>query len=197
MTSVFAPTSLTTTDLLRLTGEFADDVRAGRRRGPDVWPRTERWAERLHSDDDVDVWLISWVPERSTELHDHAGSLGALTVVSGSLRELSWRGTRMCTRRIDEGGRAAFPLGWVHDVARHPAALDSATPDSATPDSATPDSATLDSATLGRAGDTASALPPTLSVHAYSPPLTAMSYYELKAGRLRRTRSELTTIPEA
>ena len=38
---------------------------------------------------------------------------------------------------------------------------------------------------------------PTLSVHAYSPPLTAMSYYEVTArGTLRRERTELTEHPE-
>jgi hypothetical protein len=31
-----------------------------------------------------------------------------------------------------------------------------------------------------------------VSVHAYSPPLTAMSYYAVDAGALRRTRSVLT-----
>ena len=37
----------------------------------------------------------------------------------------------------------------------------------------------------------------TLSVHAYSPPLTAMSYYEVgERGTLRRTRTELTDEPE-
>jgi hypothetical protein len=34
-------------------------------------------------------------------------------------------------------------------------------------------------------------------VHAYSPPLTAMSYYEVTApGTLRRQRTELTDKPE-
>ena len=38
---------------------------------------------------------------------------------------------------------------------------------------------------------------PTLSVHAYSPPLTAMSYYEVsERNRLRRKRTELTDQPE-
>jgi hypothetical protein len=38
---------------------------------------------------------------------------------------------------------------------------------------------------------------PTLSVHAYSPPLTAMSYYEVTdRNRLRRQRTELTDQPE-
>jgi hypothetical protein len=30
-----------------------------------------------------------------------------------------------------------------------------------------------------------------VSVHAYSPPLSAMSYYSVQGGVLRRTRSEL------
>ena len=38
---------------------------------------------------------------------------------------------------------------------------------------------------------------PTLSVHAYSPPLTAMSYYEVTdRNTLRRRRTELTDQPE-
>ena len=38
---------------------------------------------------------------------------------------------------------------------------------------------------------------PTLSVHAYSPPLTAMSYYEVsERNTLRRKRTELTDQPE-
>jgi hypothetical protein len=39
--------------------------------------------------------------------------------------------------------------------------------------------------------------PPSLSVHAYSPPLTVMSYYEVtEENRLRRKRTELTDQPE-
>jgi hypothetical protein len=39
------------------------------------------------------------------------------------------------------------------------------------------------------------AVEPAVSVHAYSPPLTAMSYYGVTPeGRLRRTRSELVTV---
>ncbi|CAM3758331.1 Rhodanese domain-containing protein [Tsukamurella strandjordii] len=160
-------------DLLALTAAEADRVRAGDYDHliPDAWPPGERWAARLWGDDEVDVWLISWVPERSTELHDHAGSLGALTVVDGALSERSWDGERLRERRIDPGGQAGFDRGWVHDVTRHPDAHDAAS---------------------GEADK------PTLSVHAYSPPLTAMSYYEVRPdGRLRRVRSELTDEPEA
>ncbi|MBS4101339.1 hypothetical protein KFZ73_08805 [Tsukamurella paurometabola] len=161
-----------TPDLLALTATEAAKVCAGDydRVIPTDWPVGERWSTRLWGDDDVDVWLISWVPERSTELHDHAGSLGALTVVSGALTERSWDGEALRERRIDAGGQASFDRGWVHDVTRHPDAHDAATGEAATP---------------------------TLSVHAYSPPLTAMSYYEVTpGGRLRRVRSELTDEPE-
>ena len=80
-------TRLRPADLLRITDEAADAVLAGRYEHllPEggLWPTENRWSTRLHSDDEVDVWLISWVPDKSTELHDHAGSLGALTVLSG------------------------------------------------------------------------------------------------------------------
>ncbi|PRC49692.1 cysteine dioxygenase, partial [Mycobacterium sp. ITM-2017-0098] len=113
----------------------------------------ERWFTRLHGNDELDVWLISWVPDRSTELHDHGGSLGALTVVSGALRETRWDGTALRERRLVAGDQAAFPLGWVHDVVW------------------APDTVTTGGLAARSVGRTA---PPTLSVHAYSPPLTAM-----------------------
>lgn len=166
------PTRLRPADLLRLTDEGAEDVLAGRydhllpARGQ--WPVEERWASRLSSDDEVDVWLISWTPGKSTELHDHAGSLGALTVLSGALAEYRWNGSELRHRTLEAGDQGAFPIGWVHDVMRAPQ-----------PPVADP------------------ATEPTLSVHAYSPPLTAMSYYEVTGhGTLRRTRTVLTDQPE-
>ena len=164
------PTRLRPADLLRITDEGASDVLAGRYDhvlpAGGAWPLQNRWAARLHSDDDLDVWLISWVDGHSTELHDHAGSLGALTVLSGSLSEFRWTGAELRLRTLDAGDQASFPIGWVHDVTKAP---------------------TFPS-TLGE---------PTLSVHAYSPPLTAMSYYEVTDHRsLRRTRTELTDQPE-
>lgn len=170
---VLAPARLRLADLLHVTDRFADDV-LGRRFDhllpPGGPPATERWFTRLHGDDELDVWLISWVPDRSTELHDHSGSLGALTVISGSLDETRWDGKSLRKRRLTAGDQAAFPLGWVHDVvwAREEVS----------------------------AGPVVTA--PTLSVHAYSPPLTAMSYYDVTDGNtLRRNRTELTDHPEA
>lgn len=164
----FLPTRLRPHDLLRIADQSASDVLDGRfdhlLPAGGVWPTGERWSTRLHADDDLDVWLISWVPDASTQLHDHAGSLGALTVLSGSLAEYRWAGTALERRLLHAGDQASFPLGWVHDVMRAPA-----------------------STTTG----------PTLSVHAYSPPLTAMSYYDVTdASTLRRTHTVLTDEPE-
>jgi hypothetical protein len=98
-----APTPLVLADLTALTRDVAAEVRAGRH--PVHVDPERRWYRLLRSDDWafpdgslpggidpsevhwVDVWLISWATEQATELHDHAGSLGALTVVSGSLVE--------------------------------------------------------------------------------------------------------------
>jgi Cysteine dioxygenase type I len=167
--SVVAPTRLRVPDLLRATDVATDHVLSGRydRLLPAGGPPTdERWFTRLHGDDELDVWLISWVPERSTELHDHGGSLGALTVVSGALSETRWDGDALRERWLNAGDQAGFPLGWVHDVVW-----------------ASPTSVTAQG--------------PTLSVHAYSPPLTAMSYYDITdRNTLRRDRTELTDKPE-
>ena len=167
--AVSAPTRLRLPDLLQAADRCADDVLSGRYdrllAGARL-PGDERWYNRLHGDDELDIWLISWVPDRSTELHDHGGSLGALTVVSGALRESRWDGQDLRTRELTAGDQAAFPLGWVHDVVW------------------APDPAPVPA-------------PVTLSVHAYSPPLTAMSYYGVTArNTLRRSRTELTDGPE-
>ncbi|MGA8332338.1 MAG: cysteine dioxygenase family protein [Mycobacterium sp.] len=174
--SVSGPTRLRLADLLHITDRTADDVLSGRYDHvvpAGGVPTDDRWFARLHGDDEVDVWLISWIPGHRTELHDHGGSLGALTLLSGSLDEFRWDGERLRCRRLRAGDQAAFPLGWVHDVVWAPTGLHA--------------SVTSLSETQG----------PSLSVHAYSPPLTVMSYYEVtEQQRLRRQRTELTDQPE-
>ena len=164
-----APTRLRLPDLSHIADREADAVRSGRYDHllpPGGLPTNERWFSRLRSDDEIDVWLISWAPGHATELHDHGGSLGALTVLTGSLYESRWAGDRLLHRRLDARDRAAFPLGWVHDVTWAPS----------------------------RPADTGAS---TLSVHAYSPPLSAMSYYEVTERQtVRRVRTELTDAPE-
>jgi hypothetical protein len=175
--SVSGPTRLRLADLLHLTDRSADEVLSGHYDHllpSGGVPTDDRWFARLYGDDEVDIWLISWVPGHSTELHDHGGSLGALTLLSGSLDEFRWDGERLRLRRLEAGDQAGFPLGWVHDVVWAPT----------------------------RPARSAATLPsapqrPALSVHAYSPPLTVMSYYEVTGQQtLRRRRTELTDLPE-
>ena len=114
--SVVAPTRLRVPDLLHATDVAADHVLSGRYDHllpVGGLPTDERWFTRLHGDDELDVWLISWVPERSTELHDHGGSLGALTVVSGRLAETRWDGDALRDRRLEcrRPGRVPARLG--------------------------------------------------------------------------------------
>ena len=90
---VSAVKTLRLPDLLRATDLTADAVLRGRYDHllpPAGLPTDRRWFTRVGSDADLDVWLISWVPGHPTELHDHAGSLGALTVLSGALDEFRW-----------------------------------------------------------------------------------------------------------
>ena len=174
--SVSGPTRLRLADLLHITDRTADDVLSGSYDHivpPGGVPADDRWFARLDGDDEVDIWLISWVPGHRTELHDHGGSLGALTLLSGALDEFRWDGERLRNRRLAAGDQAGFPLGWVHDVVWAPSGQ----------------SASVASLSEKRE--------PSLSVHAYSPPLTVMSYYEVtKQNTLRRRRTELTDQPE-
>lgn len=153
------PTPYQLDDLRNLTRGIAAEVRAGWHEvmiDPD-----RRWYRLLRSDGFCDVWLISWATEQVAVLHDHAGSLGAMTVVSGALTERRWTGVGgLRTRTLRSGRGAGFALGHVHDVANL-------------------------------------SVEPAVSVHAYSPPLSAMSYYHVESipvgggQRLRRIRTEL------
>jgi len=72
--------------LVEFTRFVADEVRSGR------YPFVEfdeqaRWHRRIYRDQRVDVWLISWLPDQGTQLHDHGGSSGSFTVISGVLAE--------------------------------------------------------------------------------------------------------------
>ena len=143
-----------------LTRRVAAEVRAGVHDVP-IDPE-RRCYRRLSSDDGFDVWLIGWATGQATELHDHGDSLGALTVVSGSLSERRWAPHRggIRVRALRAGRSQGFRVGHVHDVVN------------------------LSSISA-------------VSVHAYSPPLTVMSYYEVDAAAaaLRRVRTTPYGLP--
>lgn len=72
----------------------------------------ERWYERLHHDDDHEVWIISWLPGQSTGFHDHGGSRGAFAVALGSLREHDL----VAERELGSGEVREFGPDYVHEV---------------------------------------------------------------------------------
>jgi predicted metal-dependent enzyme (double-stranded beta helix superfamily) len=77
-----------------------------------------RWYERIHMTDDLEVWLISWLPGHATGFHDHGGSAGAFGVVWGALDEYvpTRRGSATRMTPVTAGRVRAFGPHHVHDV---------------------------------------------------------------------------------
>jgi predicted metal-dependent enzyme (double-stranded beta helix superfamily) len=144
--------------LIDFTRFYADEVASGRY--PYVrFDEDERWHQRIYRDPRIDIWVISWLPTQCTELHDHGGSSGAFTVLTGALTEAvpSPAGIRDTVRAA--GTSVGFGPHYIHDV-RNLAAE------------------------------------PAVSVHAYSPPLTTMNFYDVDDHRIVRVRSLVTDDPE-
>lgn len=145
---------------------FADEVRAGKYPFVDFSTERdqERWHQRIYRDPRIDIWLISWLPTQGTQLHDHGGSSGAFTVLSGTLTEAVPCGYADGRVQILETERRAgesvkFGRHYIHDVRN--------------------------------AGTEAA-----ISVHAYSAPLSKMTYYDLSGGELVAVDTLLTDDPE-
>ena len=138
---------------------FADEVRSGKYPYIDYDPE-QRWHQRIYRDRRVDVWLISWLPTQGTQLHDHGGSSGSFTVLSGALTEaVLTGGSTLHDHERSAGSTISFGPRYVHDVRN-----------------------------LGHA--------PAVSVHAYSAPLTSMTYYDLADGVLSPITTLATEDPE-
>jgi hypothetical protein len=79
-----------------------------------------RWYGSLYRDDVVDLWLLTWQQDNSTDLHDHGGSSGAFRVLSGALTEFrpvsGPRGTTLGRNARTVGQTVAFGPRLVHDV---------------------------------------------------------------------------------
>jgi mannose-6-phosphate isomerase-like protein (cupin superfamily) len=121
--------------------------------------RGTRYWHRLASLPDVDLWLLTWLPDQQTDLHDHGEAGAAFTVVSGTLAEVRVSGGRRITRSLSPGQLSWVPAGAVHDV--------------------------------GNWSDA-----PAISIHAYSPRLTTMTFWELSDGQLHRGSTLRTDEPE-
>ncbi|GGO88109.1 cysteine dioxygenase [Nocardioides phosphati] len=164
--------SLTLEELAAWTRRVADQVRSGEH---EIHADTDhRWHARVHCDDQVDVWLISWTADQGTELHDHGGSAGAFTVVQGRLTETAWSGG---IAPADEGARSRRP-GQLTDLVREAG-----------------ETSVFGGHYVHDVRNLAEEV--AVSVHAYSPPLSRMHYYDVEAGRLVRRASAWTDDPEA
>lgn len=51
------------------------------------WNATECQRELVHSEADIEVWLLWWHPDHATPIHDHGGAITVTTVLSGALFE--------------------------------------------------------------------------------------------------------------
>jgi len=75
----------------------------------------------LHADlADAQVWLLSWLPEQGTPLHDHGTSAGAFSVVQGTLVERVLTAGRTSVRETTDeltvGRVRHFGPHYVHQV---------------------------------------------------------------------------------
>lgn len=76
----------------------------------------QRTYVELHADDNVSVWLICWMDSHDTGFHDHDGSAGALTVVSGALREERLRFGVPVGQTLRAGDGLTFAPSAIHRV---------------------------------------------------------------------------------
>jgi hypothetical protein len=151
--------ALRTAQLAAIVREVAADTASWR---PLVqFGTTERWWTRLRADDDLDVWLLTWLTGTGTDLHDHGGSVAAFTVVEGVLNEVRAyrRGEPMTISTVRPNGVREVAADVVHDVS-NPSRL------------------------------------PAISIHAYSPPLESMTFYDVLPSGLRGRRTARTNEPE-
>ncbi|MCU1595703.1 MAG: uncharacterized protein JWO12_3095 [Frankiales bacterium] len=121
---------------------------------------SSRYWHRLLTLPGADVWLLTWLPDQYTDLHDHGDATATFTVVSGVLNEVRVRpGGTLVAADVPAGSLVTVPAGAVHDVANHSSS-------------------------------------PAVSIHAYSPRLERMSFWEPWGDGLRRISTVLTDEPE-
>ena len=122
-----APTGIA--DLLRprsplwTSTELRDLVATvGRRHGAELlstvlFASPQRWWARLALTDEVELWLLSWLPGQHTAPHDHGGASGAFTVVLGELAETyRYPGGSIGRRAHGTGSALGFGAGRAHQV---------------------------------------------------------------------------------
>jgi mannose-6-phosphate isomerase-like protein (cupin superfamily) len=111
-----ARNGLSRVDLTTLVHEVSEDPSRWQSR-VQIPAGVDRWWTRLSADCDVDVWLLSWLPGHTTELHDHGSSAAALAVVRGRLVEIRADSRGRQTSFARRPGQVTWLApGAIHDV---------------------------------------------------------------------------------
>ncbi|MFL6140261.1 MAG: cysteine dioxygenase [Labedaea sp.] len=77
----------------------------------------DRWWARLALTEEVELWLLSWLPGQGTVPHDHGGASGAFTVLTGSLAEtFRYPSGPIRNQLHTEGSAVGFGSGRAHQV---------------------------------------------------------------------------------
>jgi predicted metal-dependent enzyme (double-stranded beta helix superfamily) len=100
--------TLTTSIATRLDDRLLDVVR---------FSSPLRWWTRVAVTDEVEVWLLSWLPGQGTLPHDHGGAAGSFTVVLGELAEtFRYPAGPIRNALHTQGTTVAFGAGRAHQV---------------------------------------------------------------------------------
>ena len=76
-----------------------------------------RWWTRLALTEEVELWLLSWLPGQGTAPHDHGGASGAFTVLLGELAETYRYPSGPIRNQLHPTGAAlGFGAGRAHRV---------------------------------------------------------------------------------
>lgn len=112
--TIAAPADLSIAHPVRIAREYAADRRSWAsllRYDPDA-----RWAGLLERTETYEAWLLSWLPGQHTDLHDHGGSTGAFTIVSGNLTERVVRDGQEFLHSLAAGQSRVFGPHYAHQV---------------------------------------------------------------------------------
>jgi quercetin dioxygenase-like cupin family protein len=77
-----------------------------------------RYYRRLLTEEDLEAWLLTWLPGQGTDWHDHGDSAGAFVVLQGVLVEgAAAHGRVRATRQIHRPGTSrSFDADHVHRI---------------------------------------------------------------------------------
>lgn len=106
----------TPTELRNLTRAVTSELREPLH-GVLEFTSPERWWARLGLTEEVEVWLLSWLPGQGTQPHDHGGASGSFTVLTGELAE-TYRYPSGPIRNLlhSKGSALGFGSGRAHIV---------------------------------------------------------------------------------